>query len=86
MGLIFVYGYQHHDPALLEPVANELAKRGHNLMGDPQDYYSFLKSHGRRALLLVADLFTDGHVEGRSAVKLAGRGQHFQTAVEDQPA
>lgn len=71
MGLIFVYGYQHHDTALLQPVANELGRRGHNLMGDPADYYAFLKSYGRKALLLVADLQTNGHVEGRAAVKLA---------------
>lgn len=71
MGLVFVYAYQHHDPAILQPVANELARRGHNLMGDPGDYYAFLKSGGKRALLLVADLHTNGHVEGRAAVKLA---------------
>lgn len=71
MGLVFAYAYQHHDAKLLEPVASELLRRGHVLMAGPENYYAFMSAHGNKALLLVADLSTDGHVEGRAAVKLA---------------
>lgn len=71
MGLVFVYAYQHHDPKLLQPVANELARRGHNIMGFPQNYHAFLTSAGPRALLIVADLYTEGHTQGRAAVQMA---------------
>jgi len=73
MGLIFAYAYQHHDANLINPVIEILGKRGHNLMSGTERYYTFLNTYGPRALLLVADLYTEGHIEGRFAVNLARR-------------
>lgn len=82
MGLIFIYSYQHHDAALLNPVLERLGAKGHNLMGGPDKYQSFLNSFGPRALLLVADLKTDGHVEGRAAVKLARQNNIKSVSIQ----
>lgn len=82
MGLVFAFAYQHHDTNLLQPVLQELVDRGHNVMGQPQNLYAFLGSIGPRALILVADLFTEGHIRGRSAVQLAR--QHAVGSVSIQ--
>lgn len=71
MGLVFAYAYQHHDAHLLQPVLQELVERGHNVMGQPQNLYAFLSAVGPRALVLVADLATEGHIPGRAAVQMA---------------
>lgn len=69
MGLIFSYRYQHHDPHLLDPVERMLLERGHNVMR--HGYRAFLDAGGEKALLLVGDHVTLGHVEGLAKVKLA---------------
>lgn len=71
LALIFIFSYQHSDVGLLQPVANELARRGHNIMSDHSGYHAFLSSHGQKALLMVSDYATFEHAEGQSAVKQA---------------
>lgn len=70
MGLVYVLSYQHHDPGILIPVAQELVRRGHNILGNIGNLGAFLEASGPKAALLVADVAVYGHAEGQAVTKL----------------
>lgn len=78
MGLVCAYGYQHHDPAIMQPVLREMVHRGHNVIG-PDGFDALLNASGPRVLFNCADFVgIMGHVQGVAAAQRA-RWNHIPT-------
>lgn len=71
MAMIFVLAYNSSDYNILQPVTNELAKRGHYIFTDLYAISGFCNAHGPKALVLVSDILAFEHAEGLYAAKTA---------------
>lgn len=67
--IIFLNAYQHHDPALLQPIANEAARRGWHVMGGLENFWAFVNIAGPKAAVQAAEFETWNHADGQFVTK-----------------
>ena len=67
--IIFINAYQHHDPAILQPIANEAARRNWHAISGLEHLPAFMEMSGRKAAVQVADFLHIEHAPGQYLAK-----------------